>query len=95
MAEDRVCEGYKVIRSKRIRTVEIVLAYNPQEVQPYVTWKAYAHSQFRAFAYGNYFCDKRRAEADFKRRVAEVREDQGLPPQAEKPTLPKRGSPER
>lgn len=95
MAEDRVCEGYKVIRSKRIRTVEVVLAYNPQEIQPYVTWKAYAHSKFKRFAYGNYFSDKKRAEADFKRRVAEVRADQGLPPQTEKPMPPKCDGTER
>ena len=28
MADDRVCEGYHVIKSKRIKDVEIVLAHN-------------------------------------------------------------------
>lgn len=92
MAEDRVCRGYKVIKSRRIKTVEVVLAYNPEAVQPYVTWKAYAHSQFKDFAYGNYFSDRETAERDFERRAAEVREDQGLPPPIHKP---KRGGMDR
>jgi len=79
MDEKRVCAGYEVIKSRRIKTVEVVLAYNPKAPQPYVTWKAYAHSQFKDFAYGNYFPDYDRAEKDFQRRIEEVREDAGLP----------------
>lgn len=48
MADDRVCEGYHVIKSKRIKDVEIVLAHNPKAPSPYVTWKSYAHRQFTA-----------------------------------------------
>lgn len=55
MADDRVCEGYHVIKSKRIKDVEIVLAHNPKAPSPYVTWKSYAHRQFKEFAYGNLF----------------------------------------
>ena len=51
MADDRVCEGYHVIKSKRIKDVEIVLAHNPKAPSPYVTWKSYAHRQFKEFAY--------------------------------------------
>ena len=40
MADDRVCEGYHVIKSKRIKDVEIVLAHNPKAPSPYVTWKS-------------------------------------------------------
>ena len=47
MADDRVCEGYHVIKSKRIKDVEIVLAHNPKAPSPYVTWKSYAHRQFK------------------------------------------------
>ncbi len=79
MAETRVCQGYAVIRSRRIGKVEVILAHNPKAVQPYVTWKAYAHSKFQDFAYGNYFSDRKRAEQDFQRRVEEVREELGLP----------------
>ena len=50
MADDRVCEGYHVIKSKRIKDVEIVLAHNPKAPSPYVTWKSYAHRQFKEFA---------------------------------------------
>ncbi len=95
MAENRVCQGYKVIKSQRIKTVEVVLAYNPKDIAPYVTWKSYAHTQFKDFAYGNYFADKEKAEQDFERRVAEVREDQGLPPPRQKPKPPKRGGMDR
>ena len=40
MAEDRVCQGYKVIQNKRIKNVEIVLAHNPKAPAPYGTWKS-------------------------------------------------------
>lgn len=79
MAETRSSQGYAVIKSRRIGTVEVLLAHNPKAVQPYVTWKAYAHSKFQDFAYGNYFSDQKQAEQDFQRRVEEVREDMGLP----------------
>lgn len=81
MSEDRVCQGYRVIRSQRVRTVEVVLAHNPAAPSPYVTWKAYAHTQFKDFAYGHYFGSRAQAEKDFDQRVAEVREDfyPGLP----------------
>lgn len=79
MAERRSSQGYTVIKSRRIGTVEVLLAHNPKAVQPYVTWKAYAHSEFQDFAYGNYFSDQKQAEQDFRRRVEEVREDMGLP----------------
>ena len=95
MAEDRVCQGYKVIKSRRIKTVEVVLAYNPNDVAPYVTWKSYAHTQFKNFAYGNYIAAKEKAEQDFERRVAEAREDQGLPPPFSKPKRPKRDGMDR
>ena len=85
MAEERVCQGYKVIKSKRIKDVEIVLAHNPDAPSPYVTWKSYAHRQFKEFAYGNYFGDKESAEKDFHRRVEELRQDYGLPPKTRKP----------
>ena len=85
MADDRVCQGYRVLKSKRIKDVEIVLAHNPNQAQPYVTWKSYAHSQFKEFAYGNYFSDKGSAEKDFRRRVEELRQDYGLPPKGRKP----------
>ena len=55
MEEKRVCQGYTVIDSLRVGEVEIVLAYNPKDVSPYVTWKAYAHSGFQDFNFGNYF----------------------------------------
>ena len=85
MADDRVCEGYHVIKSKRIKDVEIVLAHNPKAPSPYVTWKSYAHRQFKEFAYGNYFGDRESAEKDFSRRVEELRQDYGLPPKPRKP----------
>ena len=85
MADERVCQGYKVIKSRRIKDVEVVLAHNPNAPSPYVTWKAYAHRQFQEFAYGNYFGDKESAEKDFRRRIEELRQDYGLPPKTRKP----------
>lgn len=82
MADKRVCEGYEVIKSHRVGKVEVVLAYNPNPKVPqqYVTWKAYAHTKFKDFAYGRYFNDRASAEKSFHSRVDEVREDAGLPP---------------
>lgn len=93
MADDRVCQGYRVIKSQRIKTVEVVLAHNPAAPAPYVTWKAYAHTKFQDFAYGNYFSDLERAEKDFHRRITEVRDDFGLP--ILKPKKPGHDGPDR
>ncbi len=75
MGNNRASAGYQVIKSRRIKTVEVVLAYNPNAVQPFVTWKAYAHRQFQEFSYGNYFSGREEAEKDFQRRVEELRSD--------------------
>ena len=93
MAEKRVCQGYKVILSKRIKDVEIVLAHNENAPAPYVTWKAYAHTDFKRFAYGNYFLTLTDAGKDFRRRLNEVREEYGLPSKRNK--SPDRGGMER
>ena len=85
MSEDRVCQGYKVIKSERVGLVEIVLAHNSKAPSPYGTWKAYAHSNFQDFAYGNYFGSLERAEADFERRTAELRESVRPPVPRHKP----------
>lgn len=90
MSEDRVCQGYKVIKSERVGLVEIVLAHNPKAPSPYVTWKAYAHSGFQDFAFGNYFGSLERAELDFQRRVTELREN-ARPPVPRKPDGHDRG----
>lgn len=74
MGDNRASMGYRVIKSRRFKTVEIVLAHNPKAVQPYVTWKTYAYCQFKDFYFGNYFSKREDAEKDFRRRVKEVRE---------------------
>lgn len=91
MGENRSCMGYRVIKSRRFKTVEIVLAYNPNAVQPYVTWKAYAHRQFQDFTFGHYFSKRKDAEKDFQQRVEELRAD--LEPPRRKP--PQHGDMER
>lgn len=78
MQNNRVCQGYTVIDSLRVGEVEIVLAYNPKAVSPYVTWKAYAHSGFQDFNFGNYFNDKQAARADMIARAREAAHN--LPP---------------
>jgi len=86
MADDRVCQGYHVIKSRRIKDVEIVLAHNPSvTVTPYVTWKAYAHTQFQDFNHGNYFNDRDAAEIDFYSRILDTRKLYGLYPKKHKP----------
>ena len=67
-----------MIDSLRVGEVEIVLAYNPKDVSPYVTWKAYAHSGFQDFNFGNYFSYKQAARADMIARAREAARD--LPP---------------
>lgn len=78
MEEKRVCQGYAVIDCLRVGEVEIVLAHNPKAVSPYVTWKAYAHSGFQDFNFGNYFSNKQAARADMIARAREAARD--LPP---------------
>lgn len=70
--DERTCQGYAVIDSIRIGETEIVLAYNPNAVSRYVTWKAYAHSHFQDFNHGNYFSDERSARADLIARAEEA-----------------------
>ena len=70
--------GYAVIDCLRVGEVEIVLAHNPKAVSPYVTWKAYAHSGFQDFNFGNYFSNKQAARADMIARAREAARD--LPP---------------
>lgn len=91
MGENRVCMGYQVIKSKRFKTAEVVLAHNPNAVQPYVTWKAYAHRQFQDITFGHYFSKRKDAEKDFQRCVEELRAD--LEPPRRKP--PQHGDMER
>ena len=67
-----VCQGYTVIASLRVGEVEIVLAHNPKAVSPYVTWKAYAHSGFQDFTFGNYFSDKQAARADMREAARDL-----------------------
>lgn len=75
MQNDRVCQGYTVIDSLRVGEVEIVLAHNLKAVSPYVTWKAYAHSGFQNFNFGNYFSNKQAARADMIARAREAARD--------------------
>ena len=80
MADERVCQGYRVIDSIRVDDVEIVLAHNPNPrvPQPYVTWKCYASTQFREFDTGCYFSDEERARESMYERANRLREF--LPP---------------
>lgn len=75
MQNDRVCQGYTVIDSLRVGEVEIVLAHNLKAVSPYATWKAYAHSGFQDFNFGNYFSNKQAARADMIARAREAARD--------------------
>ena len=75
MQNDRVCQGYTVIDSLRVGEVEIVLAHNLKAVSPYVTWKAYAHSGFQDFNFGNYFSNKQAARADMIAGAREAARD--------------------
>lgn len=70
--EERVCEGYKIIDSQRVGGVEIVLGHSLKAPQPYVTWKAYEHTDFQDFAYGHYFDTHQQARIDFYDRIKEA-----------------------
>lgn len=86
MADDRVCQGYHVIRRKHIWDAEVVLAHNPSvESTPYATWMSYAHTQFQSFVLGHYFTSKTDAEDDFYRRIVAVKEEYGFLPKSRKP----------
>ena len=66
-----IVQGYEVIDRRKVGSREFVLAHNPNAPSPYVTWKCKAGTN--DMYHGHYFCDKSRAEHDFKRRINEER----------------------
>ncbi|MBQ9721492.1 MAG: hypothetical protein IJV64_12490 [Oscillospiraceae bacterium] len=72
MAEERVCEGYKIIDSVRVGEVEVLLGHSLTAPQPYVTWKAYEHSNYEDFAHGHYCDTMQQARIDFYDRIKDA-----------------------
>ncbi len=72
MEKERSCQGYKIIDSVRVGEVEIVLGHSLTAPQPYVTWKAYEHSNYENFQHGNYCDTLQQARIDFYDRIKDA-----------------------
>ena len=70
--DERVCEGFKIIDSQRVGSVEIVLGHSLTAGQPYVTWKTYEHSDYQSYEHGHYFDTHQEARIDFYDRIKEA-----------------------
>ena len=60
--------GYEIVKRSRTADGDIVLGYNPNAPDPYVTWK---YKNDYGYYHGHYFADEDRAVRDFKKRVRE------------------------
>ncbi len=89
MEKTIVVQGYTIIESQRAGDTMVVVGYNPKAAEPYVTWKAYTHSNFSSFEQGHYFTKLNGAMVDFYKRLAEVWEyytpERAKPPDTPKP----------
>ncbi len=72
MNKKTVVQGYTIIERKRAGEVMVVVGHNPKAAQPYVTWKAYAHSNLQSFEIGHYFSTLKEAMVDYYKRLAEI-----------------------
>lgn len=88
MKQETIVQGYKIIERKRAGDTMVVVGHNPKAATPYVTWKAYAHSNFSSFEHGNYFSELKGAMIDFYHRLAEIWEYY-TPEQTQPPKKPK------
>ena len=97
--DERICQGYRVIDSIRYGGAEVVLAYNPNATAtPYVTWRAYAASNFQSFDHGNYFPSEQAARVDFYERASKMwsyAPEKAVQPQQPKDQIKKKSSHER
>ncbi len=87
MKKKIVNQGYTIIERKQAGESMVVVGYDPKAPQPYVTWKAYKHSDFTSFTHGHYFSTYKSAMIDFYKRLIETWEY--LPDQEKPPHLPK------
>ena len=75
----RVNCGYVIIDSDTVGRNEIVLAHNPDAVQPFVTWERDIENDKQTgredFYWGHYYTDRDNARKDFVSRVEEKREE--------------------
>lgn len=91
MKQKIVVQGYTIIERKRAGDTMVVVGHNPKAADPYVTWKAYKHSNFSSFEHGNYFSTLKSAMVDFYQRLAEVWEYY-TPERPKRPPAPKRST---
>ena len=51
----------------------VVLGHNPSSsLTPFVTWKAYEHSDFKSFQHGHYCATRQEAMIDYHQRLADA-----------------------
>ena len=72
MKNKTVIQGYTIVDRKRAGDTMVVVGHNPKAPQPYVTWKAYKHSDFKSFDQGHYFSTFKDAMIDFYKRLIEA-----------------------
>ena len=71
-----VNEGYTIIKREQVGEAMVVLGHKPDSpLTPFVTWKAYEHTNFQSFNHGNYFTTRQAAMVDYFRRIMEAWEN--------------------
>lgn len=72
MSKERKCESYVIFDSARAGEVEVVIGRSLTAVQPYATWKTYAHTDFQSYQHGHYFSSEQEARIDYYGRLMEA-----------------------
>lgn len=67
-----VVAGYTLIKREQVGEAMVVLGHNPDSMTPFVTWKAYEHSQFKSFEHGHYCATRQEAMIDYHQRLTEA-----------------------
>lgn len=67
-----VVAGYTLIKREQVGEAMVVLGHNPDSMTPFVTWKAYEHSQFKSFEHGHFCATRQEAMIDYHQRLTEA-----------------------
>jgi hypothetical protein len=69
--EPEIVQGYMITDRMPVRDKVIVLAHNPNAVQPWVTWQG--RNDRPGYDWGHYWSDRSDASTDYIRRADAVR----------------------
>ena len=77
-----IVAGYTITDKMPVGNKTFVMAYNPDAVQPYVTWQG--HTERPGYDWGHYFKDRSDANGDYVRRHYAERDNQPYQPKKKK-----------